>query len=405
MILIIYILCTFINILICKSFIRIHSPHSTFYVVRKIRNLVDNSAEPNLSSSPGQGEWPEWNNNAHNGDADDIVNEVIVESSMPPSKGTGEWEDWDNNAHNIDPDFDDNETLGPVINTQLLDESTVITKQSLSESTNEISVSSDISKPVGRGEWADWSGDDSFDGEIYDEDNPIQEKIIESPNATWEWWNEDAPYFDENDYIDEDGNVGRKENIAQEVSWSVGSSFNNKGSWDVNTTYATVHLSAQASDSECALVPVLSSLLHSIGRPWALSYSSPDDTISPTNVLVDEMKLPLSMSTLRYIALSVSKFYLNEWSAQDKLRVDLALELALVTRLHEREAESVCTTAESWISGRSFLVGQELSVGDLALFHTIRNVQSQSPHILSEKSELLAYMSRVSSMLPSRAKC
>jgi len=376
-------------------------PHKFNMILNSIMN-----PNPNLDPSvQGRGEWSEWDNNAHNNDEDDLEFEgnERTKPDVPRSSGSGEWADWDNNAHNIDPDFDDEANSVAATTIPVWDASSILSKQLEPQS---LPINSDssttVKPPQGRGEWADWSGEGSFDGDIYDEseDNIVQEKALESPSK-WEWWNEEAPYFDENDYIDEDGNVGRKENVLQQESWTVEQTSNSN--WDMNQIYAIVNVPASTIDLELSLLPLLSKILHVIGRPWTLSYLSVE-TNENVSVFVDQMNLPLTAATLRYVAYSTDRLYSKDLNALEKLRIDLALELTVEARKRgENDAEFVCNAAGGFMAGRNWLVGNEMSLGDLALFDALSWTQNLNPSLLFDRPDLLAYVRRIRSVLPVRA--
>ena len=160
----------------------------------------------------------------------------------PPKNGNGEWSDWDNDAF-VDSDgselgalFGDDIVAIPQMTIELQEDvavDAVIKRRVIMEDDDD-----DIPPPPtgSRGEWDDWSGK----GQTFSPSSSPSSSSSSSSSSTWsprkndignqgksasenwEGWSEDAPYFDEAEITDDEGNKGHYDD--RPVMKSLGSS-------------------------------------------------------------------------------------------------------------------------------------------------------------------------------------
>ena len=154
----------------------------------------------------------------------------------PPKNGNGEWSDWDSDAF-VDNDDSEMDAFfgggGDKIPTEVQEDVVVKGPVSIMDDDDD-----DIPPPPAgsRGEWDDWSGK----GQTFSPSSPQSPSSSSSSSSTWsprkneiggqgksasenwEGWSEDAPYFDEAEITDDEGNKGHFDD--RPVMKSLGSS-------------------------------------------------------------------------------------------------------------------------------------------------------------------------------------
>ena len=153
----------------------------------------------------------------------------IVDTSdfpPPPKNGNGEWSDWDSDAF-VDSDgselgalFGDDIKIPKMTTPEDADVTTVI-QRPVSIMDDEDDDIPPPPPPTGsRGEWDDWTGkgqtfspssSPSSSSSSSSTWSPRKNEIGgpgKSASENWEGWSEDAPYFDEAEITDDEGNKG-----------------------------------------------------------------------------------------------------------------------------------------------------------------------------------------------------